>query len=249
MKKKILILTVLFLLLVIIFAPVKLAENFIPENNNLSISGMQGSIWSGTIDLIEVSDWSIKNIDYSLSALSLITGSMGGSAEIHKGDIKGDLSFEIVDQSNLEISDSNIEISAINFERYLPFPGIELSGKVLTKDLAVQLANRKPVMMTGVTSWRNASVSLANKKYDLGNFDISWDTDQEKNLITGMIKKNLKNKLDIDGNINITKLGMLEFNGSIAASTDKAIYSAFSLFANGKVQNGRLPVKFKKKIF
>jgi len=249
MIKKIFILTILFLILIIVFAPVKLAENFIPQNSQLNISGMQGSIWSGTIDNIEMSGWVLKEVDYSLSVFSLISGGVGGSSEIHKGDVKGSLSFEITDQNNLEISDANVEIFALKFEKYLSFPGIELNGKLSTNDLDVQLVNKKPVVITGMTSWKNASVSLSNKKWELGGFNISWDTDLEKNLITGTIRKNQKNKLDIDGVINITKIGMLEFKGSIAASTDKAIYSAFSLFADGKVQNGRLPIKFKKKIF
>jgi len=249
MKKKIIILTLLFLVLVIVFAPVRLAENFIPESNDLSISGMQGSIWSGRIDLLEIKDWALKNIDYDLSVFALLSGTIGGSAKINKGDIKGDLSFGIADQNSIAISDGNIEISALNFERYLPFPGIELNGKFLTNELSAQLVDKKPIIMTGETSWKGASVSIAAKKYELGNFQIIWDTDLEKKLITGTIKKNQKNKLDMDGKINITNNGMFEFNGSIAASSEKAIYSAFSLFANGKVQNGRLPIQFKKKIF
>lgn len=249
MKKKIIILTVLFLVLVIVFAPVKLAESFIPESDGLSISGMQGSVWSGKIELLEIKDWALKKVDYNLSAFSLLSGSIGGSAKINKGDIKGELSFDMADLNSIAISDGNIEISALNFERYLPFPGIELDGKFLTNDLSAQLVDKKPIIMTGETSWRGASVSIASKKYELGNFQITWDTDLEKKLITGSIKKNQKNKLDIDGKINITGSGMFEFNGSIAASSEKAIYSAFSLFANGKVQNGRLPIQFKKKIF
>jgi len=249
MKKKILILVVLFLFLIVMFAPIKLAENFIPENSSINISGMQGSIWSGTIDNIEIKEWIAKDVDYHISAISLLSGTLGGSGVIRKGDVKGELSFEIADQNNLEISDANIEISAFNFEKYISFPGIELNGKILTQDFFLHLVEKKPVTMSGITSWKNASVNLNGKKWQLGDFNISWTTKSDKELIVGIINKNLKNKLDIEGNINITKLGMLEYKGSIAASAEKAIFSAFSLFANGKVQNGRLPIKFKKKIF
>ncbi len=248
MKKKIAILVSLFVLLLVVFAPVKLAENLIPKNSQLVISGMQGSIWSGQIDSIEIMDWQLQDIDYDLSIMSLITGNLGLSGEIHRGDIKGDFSFEVKDPKNIEISDLNIETSAINFEKYIPFPGIELGGQVSTKDFYAQLVDQRPVMLSGVTSWDNASVDLNGQKWSLGSFDILWSTDADKNIITGMLSKNKKNKIDIDGNITLTQNGMLEFKGSISQSIDKTIYAAFSLFANGSAKNGRLPIKFKKKV-
>jgi len=249
MKKKIIILISLFIILVIVFAPAKLAKNLLPENNQLMISGLQGSIWSGEIDTIEIKDWQFQEIDYELSLISLITGNLGATGEIHRGDLKGDFFFEFKDSKNIEVGDVNVETSAVNLEQYVPFPGVELAGKISTQDFNARLEDNKPVNLSGVTSWNNASIDLNGQKWTLGNFDVLWSTDVEKNIITGTLSKSKKNKIDIDGSITLTKIGLLEFNGSIAQSTDKTIYAAFTLFANGKPANGRLPIKFKKKIF
>ncbi len=248
MKKKIIILVSLFIILVVVFAPVKLAENLIPKNNSLIISGMQGSIWSGEIDTVDIMDWRLQEVNYNLSIISLLSGNLGGSGEVQAGDIKGNFSFEIEDQKNIEIVDVNIETSAINFEKYLPFPGIELGGKVSTKDFYAQLVNQKPVVISGVTSWNNANIDLNGKKWPLGSFDIIWTTDTKTSLIVGTIGKSKKNELSLDGRISLTKNGLLEFKGSISQSIDKSIYAAFSLFADGRAKSGRLPIKFKKKV-
>ncbi len=248
MKKKIVILISFFIILVIIFAPVKLAENLMPENSPLVISGMRGSVWSGEIDSIEIKDWQLQDIDYEISFISLVTGKFGGTGEVHQGDLKGDFFFEIEDSKNIEISDVNIETSAINLEKYIPFPGIELTGKISTRDFNAHINDNKPVYLSGVTRWDNANVDLNGQKWSLGDFDIYWNTDVDTKIITGTISKNKKNKIDIDGKITLTQNGTLEFKGSISQSIDKTIYTALSLFANGRPSNGRLPIKFKKKI-
>jgi hypothetical protein len=248
MKKKIAILISLFIILVVVFAPVKLAENLIPKNNSLVISGMQGSIWSGEIDSVDIMGWRLQEVNYDLSVISLLSGNLGGSGEVQAGDIKGDFSFDIEDQKNIKIAEVNIQTAAINFEKYLPFPGIELGGKVSTKEFYAQLANQKPVVMSGMTSWDNASLDLNGKRWSLGSFDVIWTTDTETNLIVGTIGTSKKNKLGLDGRISLTKNGLLEFKGSILQSIDKSIYTAFSLFADGSAKSGRLPIKFKKKV-
>ena len=248
MKKKIAILISLFIILIIVFAPLKLAENMLPQNNQLMISGMQGSIWSGAIDMVEIKDWQLQDIDYEISLISLITGNLGGTGEIHGGDLKGNFFLEIRDSKNIELGDVNIETSAINFEKYIPFSGVELTGKISTQDFNAQLVNNRPVNLSGLTSWDNANIDLNGQKWILGNFDIFWSTDADKNIITGTLSKSKKNKIDIEGKITLTQNGILEFTGSISQSIDKTIYAAFSLFSNGRPTNGRLPIKFKKKI-
>ncbi len=248
MKNKIIILVVLFILLVVIFAPVKLAENFIPKNNDFQISGMQGSVWSGSIESIQAMQWNLEDIDFDLSIISLMTGNLGGYSQIHDGDITGSLEFEIKDQKNLSISNADIEVFALKFEKYLPIKGVELNGKLSTEDLHIEVINNRPTSLSGKTLWNNASLNLNGNNWKLGDFEITWQTNSEDGTILGALNQAKKNVLDIDGTITVTKAGLLEFKGSIAANIDKNIYAAFSLFANGKVQNGRLPIKFKKKV-
>jgi len=249
MKKKIGILIGLFIILVVAFAPARLAEGFIPKNNDLLVGNLTGSIWSGKVDQVLVKGWNLQEIEYDLSLLSLITGSFGGNSSVHKGDLKGDFSFQIGDSKNIVLSQSNIEIDAIKFEKYMPFPGINLDGIASTKDFSIQLIDQKPSHLSGMTSWNNANISLNGNNWPLGNFDLLWDTNQESKLITGTLSKTRKNQLGIEGKVTLTKEGLFEFRGSVSVSIDQNIYAALSLFSNGPVKDGRLPIKFKKKLY
>ena len=248
MKKKIVILVSLFILLVVLFAPVKLVKNYLPKNSDIDIGGMQGSIWSGKIDHIGIKGWFLNDIDYELSFFSLLTAQVGGSAEIHKGDITGDFSFQISNQTNAQIEAANLQLSAMQLEKYIPFPGVELGGTFTSKDFDLLVTNNKPESISGLTSWNNASVSVKNRNWKLGGFEILWHTAADGDLIVGTFNKT-NNALKLDGVITISKTGMLEYKGSISTETEQGIYTAFLFFADGKAKNSRLPVKFKKKIF
>jgi len=249
MKKKIGILVGLFVILVVMFAPARLAEGFIPKNNDLLVGNLTGSLWSGKIDQISLKGWNLHEVEYDLSLISLISGSLGGDSSVKNGDLKGDFSFQINDNKNISLSQANIDIDAVNFEKYMPFPGINLDGVASTNDFSIQLIEQKPSLLSGMTSWNNATVSLNGNSWSLGNFDILWDTNQETNLITGTLSKAKKNQLGIEGKVTLSKDGLFEFRGSISASIDQNIYAALSLFSNGPVKDGRLPIKFKKKIY
>ena len=246
MKKKIVILVLLFLSLVIYFAPVKVVENFIPQNNKLSILGMKGSVWSGNIDRVVVSDWLLEDLDYHLNFFSLLTGNLNVSTLIKKGDIRGELDFDISDINNLEISEANLQAPAIRLEKYLPFPGIELGGNLSVQDLTMQLINQKPTTLFGTTRWKKANVDINGKSWALGDFEVIWHMDN--GVVVGNVSKSVKNQLGLEGTVTLTTAGLLEFKGSIASSTDQSIYAALSLFANGTMKNGRLPIKLKRKI-
>ena len=218
-----------------------------PKNSPVELGTMQGTLWSGTIDSALAKGWLVKDIDYSISFLPLLIGTVGGDIDIAKGDVKGKLGFAIEDENNLSIEQADLRFSAQKMESLLPFPGIELQGLLSTKELELELSNKKIVHLVGASSWNNASVTVQNNSIDLGNFSIDWTTDEVDKSIIGKINKT-KNILGLEGTINLSPSGLLDFKGSISTETDKSIYSAFLLFANGKPSQGRLPIKFKKKI-
>jgi len=249
MKKKLLILVGLFIILVLAFTPARLAELFIPQNAGVVVSGVSGSIWSGKTNQVQYRDWRFSEIDYSLNFLPLITASLSGDASIKGGDLVGDFSFSINDKQSISLYDANLEIEANRFESSLPFPGILLGGTAMTNNLSVNFIGQKPVYIEGKTSWSNANLSMAGSNWPLGHFDIVWQTNQDTGLITGDVSKVRQNQLGIEGKVTLTGEGMFEFRGSVSASIDQNIFAAFSLFSNGPVKDGRLPIKFKKKIF
>jgi len=243
MKKKIAILVSLFFILVIWLAPVQLATGFIPKNGKLVVNGLQGSLWSGDVAQINFDSWQLKNIEYQLSFLTLLSMNVGGSAEIKGGDITGELDFQIADQSTAKIEDANLVLSAFHLEKYIPFPGVNLAGKLRTSNFSVEMFNQRPKSLSGTIGWNNATISAIGQNWNLGDFEVVWATEQKNERMIGTFVKT-KNKLSIEGNIILTKSGKIEFVGSISTTTDRALYLALSIYANGKVSNGRLPIKY-----
>ena len=247
MKKKIIVLITLFILLVIWLAPANLAEGLIASNKNIEASGLKGTLWSGRVEQLDIQGWHLEELDYELGFFTLLTGNMGGNAQLNKGDIIGSLDFETDGAKNLSIGDASIETEAYLFEKYLPFPGIKLDGSISTQHLFATIENKKPKRLDGFTTWDDASITIRNNVIKLGKFQINWTTDPTSQLIVGNIVKTA-NELSLNGRITLDKEGLFEFKGSISSNIQKGIYNAFLLFADGKANNGRLPIKYKKRL-
>lgn len=247
MKSKIIILTSLFLLFVILFIPAKIITNFIPAKSDIAINGIDGSVWSGKIADVNVKGWTLKDVDFDTQVLSLVTGKLGADVNVGSGDIQGDLAFTLKDGKNAKVNNANLKLQSSQVEQFIPFKGVEVAGEFETMQLNLSLVESKLEHISGATLWNNGSVVFNGKSWQLGDFYVDWNT-SDNGDIHGKIRKS-KNIPDMQGDIKISKQGLLEFSGSIANNIDKPIFNAFLFFADGKSANGRQALKFKKKIW
>jgi|GEM_PF-2400129 len=250
MKKKILILSIAFVVLVIAFAPAKLAENFIPDNKGVAVSGLSGSVWSGEIASIVAPGISLSEIEFSTSLLDLMLANPSIMLDIAKGDLQGDLRVYLSEDlsQSVRLDNANLTLAAAHLEPFLPIRGVELSGQLSTGDLDVRAENKRPTFLEGNIQWRNASISFGGNSWPLGDYSVSVTTDEEKKIITAQLEKR-KNELGLEGTITLLADGTVEIVGSIATEIDQTLYNAIALFNSGKPENGRLPIKFRQKIF
>ncbi|PCI68151.1 MAG: hypothetical protein COB38_09105 [Gammaproteobacteria bacterium] len=247
MKNKIILFTSFLLILIIILMPAKLIKKFIPEKSGFRLVGLDGTVWSGSIDHLQGKGWTLSEVKFNTKILALVTGQLGADISILEGDLKGDLSFSLKDDKNVELEDVSIKTQFSHFEKYIPFKGIELNGSIETQNLDLKLVDSKPNYLAGITQWNDGAVVFNGKSWQLGNFAINWQTNEDGS-INGTIMKE-KNVLDIQGNINISNQGLLDFSGSISTGVDKSMFNAFLFFADGKPSDGRQELKFKKKIW
>ncbi len=249
MKKQISIFLAVFIFFVIILTPAKLVENFIPQNSKLFINGVEGSLWSGSINNLEYANWSVEDLIYELNLLPLLMGHLSAIVEINSGDIKGNFGFNFSNKENITLDDANLEVSLEPLKKYIPFPSIDINGHLLLRNFTFTLVDNKPELVTGLTSWNDASVNFNGQEWMLGHYVIKWRTDIDKRRIIGTMENPENNIVQLMGEVTLSHKGELEFIGSIAEKTDENIYNAFSLFSNGKVKEGRLPIKYKQKLF
>lgn len=250
MKKKIAILLGLFIFLVIAFTPAKLLMSFMPERSPVTLTGISGSVWSGEISKVSANQLAFRDVLFSIDLLSLLMISPSVSLDIAGGDVSGTLVFHKTDDlsKNMQMSDVNVNFSGDILKSFMPMPGLEVNGDFRTNDLTFATENRRPKSVDGTLRWQNAKVSYAGQSFDLGDFVVQATTDEEKKLITANILKS-KNALDLQGKVTLQPNGMVEIDGSIGTDIDQTLYNAFLLFNNGKANNGRLPIKFKQRIF
>lgn len=247
MKNKIIILGLVFIILLIVLIPGRFVQNLIPDNIPIKLESMKGTAWSGQIKSATIQGLTANDIDYQINFFSLLVASLSGSLVIGSGDVTGAFDFSASGVDEFSLEQASLKMTAGNLEKFIPFPGIQLQGAISTEALTAQLVEGKLTFLSGGTGWSNASVTINNQRQALGDFTVDWTTNESDNLITGRFRKT-KNEMGLEGNITINSAGVAEFKGSISSSADRNLYTALSLFADGKVELGRLPVKFKKKI-
>jgi len=249
MKKKILILSSLFVLFIAAMAPASLIERFMPRQEYISISGLSGSIWSGKIAQVSAMGENFYDVDFSLSPFAILIASLSLDVDISKGAVVGDLNV-VLDKNyneNVTLNNVNLSVKANSYPSYMKTFGIELGGDIDISKLDLTIENKKPVIVNGIVGWKSSSVIYAGQEWSLGDFSVVLLTDEENKTITGKLNK-IKNELGLEGQFTLDNKGVFEFVGSIATDSEQALYQAFALFNNGKPANGRLPIKFKQKV-
>ena len=221
-----------------------------PAQRGVIASGFSGTVWSGKIDQLSAQKMSLKKVEFSVNPLAMLTGGLSVTLDIPEGDLIGDLSLKVsgMDKPDLLIKDANLKLAAKKIEDYIPFKGIILNGEIVSKNLLVDIESQKPKALSGDVSWKKSSIGYAGQQWDLGIFSARFTTDDKTGVISGKFLKT-KNKLGLEGKVSVTPDGMLEFIGHIATDIDQNIYSTLALFNNGKPAGGKLPIKFKQKVF
>jgi len=249
MKKKILVLSLLFFVFLIALTPVSLLESQLTKLRGVSVSGLSGSVWSGNVAQVNVGKIYFSDIDYDNSVFSLLTATLSSDLKIKSGDIKGTLNIEVGTdyQEKVNLNNINLRMPASLIQNFTNTMGAEIGGNVSTNSLNLSLEKQKVKNVSGVARLRNASVSFAGQNIKLGDFAVSLSTDEKTGIIKGVLQKT-KNALGLEGEVTLAPNGMLEFNGTISEDSEQMILMAASSFKNGNSQNGRMPIKFRQKI-
>lgn len=248
--KKVLLLFVLFLVLVVALAPARIIHWFMPEQSPVILQGVSGSIWSPEITKLNYKQMNFEDVKLTPSLLSLMIAELNINFDILKGDIAGtgDLIVSENSDKDLSIKNGNLQTSAKYLNDLIKIPGLKIDGNAKTSDLNLTLENKKLIYVDGKLSWFNSQIDFFGRSFSLGDFILGLTTHEETKIISGELEKS-KNELGLQGKFSLDPQGAFEFIGSISKDIDKELYSTISLFADGQLSNGRLPIKYKQKVF
>ena len=167
----------IFFLLAYLPANQVLGRMALPQN--VSVSGVSGTIWNGSAKEVIVSGLPIKRLEWSLNPVALILGS--ASADVKAGNVRnkndiafsGPISINLFDQQQIKAEDFTLYVPASYAVANvaLPFP-VEVGGrfKVQLSELALT-----PICdaLEGNGDWLNAQVSGTQGMIDLGNYEAT----------------------------------------------------------------------------
>ncbi|MGJ8679592.1 type II secretion system protein N [Paraglaciecola sp.] len=238
------------LLVYCIFLVVKLPANLVlaklPMPAQIKVSGVSGTIWNGQAQMLSYQGFPIENVNWSLSVLPLLMGSV--SVEIKGGNLRQ--ADQISIQGELSVSSS--QASANDLTAYvpadivlmnLPLP-IPVQGegrfKIELQELDFDLIQGCQVVQ-GKGQWINAKVAGVGKTIDLGNFDASLAC--EKNEVLVKVKE--PNTFGLTAQVNIPVNNQFKVNGRFkpAPSLPKEVHQA-ALFFGDKGSDGYYPINF-----
>ncbi len=254
MKKKSIILSLLFIIFVIVLTPAKLIKLFIPDNSPITIGDVSGNLFSAKISQVISYGYKFNDVKVSPNLLDFLTHNMSFNFDIAKGDVKGNGSLTLKETNNetgkinqLSLKKANLTVAAEKLESFLNINGLKLDGLIKTTDLDLLLENQKPKQTDGKITWSNSSGAFMGTSLELGEFIVKMTTTNNQTIV-GELEKS-KNELDLQGKFTLSKQGLFEFVGSISSEIDKALYDTIALFSQSKLKNGRLPISYKQQIF
>ncbi|WOH36686.1 type II secretion system protein N [Thalassotalea fonticola] len=165
----------LYLIFLISSAPADKLITQVPLPKGVSLQGISGSVFSGKARTVTINKYTVNNIEWSVSLLSLLT--FDPSITINFGDRLGSVSGSM-DLSNLGpeilIENAQIIVDANEIVTQLNLP-IDLNAGGQIKLNVASYGMGKPVcaVANGIILWDNANVNAMDEDIDLGSLQAS----------------------------------------------------------------------------
>jgi hypothetical protein len=146
----------------------------------VSVAGVQGTIWSGSAANIELSidgkQHSLGETKWQLSKLPLIWGSaaLDLSAQHNKQTIIAHAALGV--GGSVRLSDSDISLPAAMIREFAPIP-VEIGGQLSLRINELELVGQAVEALDGVLTWQQAEVDFTGTPAELGSYvaELSMD--------------------------------------------------------------------------
>ena len=197
---KILIGLIIFSCAFVYFAPASLIQKFLP--NNISVSGVSGTVWNGNLQTIVFDQVGIQNTKWSSNPLSLLTGKLRTDVSFDSSNLKGNLET-IYSGTNVRaedvLLDGDLSLLMPYFEKY----GLTISGQFNANFNSFEVDNGLPKQADGVLHTYNTSI-LGVFPLNLGDITSVFEEQAQGMLIK---VENRNGELDLNGAITVDENG------------------------------------------
>jgi len=238
-----------FLIVIFISLIYKLPAQFVyqqlPQNKNMQLSGISGSIWSGHVDSINTPQLTLNNLDWQLSAWALLVGDIDVHWTLDDSavNLQGDISLS---GEHLQISNMKGQIDLLELDERIPEQPTVLGGQATIDIVQAELEDMQLVDMTGLIEWKPAFL-LSPKNIELGEFKAELSNDIDK-LVARL--SDTGGAVELAGDFTLSQQGSYDYsiNIGIRDTSVPGLLDGFNQLGQHD-NNGRAVLKGNGKLF
>lgn len=206
------IFVVAYLVFVLATMPAGVIVGLVELPKNVKLGAVNGSLWNGRASAVQLDNDVITDVSWSLSPLSLMTGSLSADVNFGKARKKEQISGRGGISTDFSLSKVSLDDFVLRYpaggfanKMNLPIPAT-LSGQMVFNIKQFEQAKPYCELLDGKVTWNSAGANVMNKQVTLGKIAANLGCDK------GQISLDIKDK---------NPLG-LQFKGLIA---DKGKFS------------------------
>ncbi|WNC72591.1 type II secretion system protein N [Thalassotalea psychrophila] len=201
----------LYLIFLISLAPADKLISQISLPKGVSLQGISGSAFSGKAKSVTINKYTVENVQWSVSLLSLIT--FDPSVAVNFGDRLSSVSGSM-DLSNLGpellVENAHVIVDANEVVTQLNLPiDMNAGGQVTLDILAIGLGKPVCAIADGVMQWDNANVNAMDEDIDLGSLKATLACNEGALAIT----IDPKNDLGLELTANVASMRRITADG------------------------------------
>lgn len=216
MIRYILLGTLFYLVSLVVTLPANLSYGFWKENlgqaANVSLSGIEGSLWSGRAAQAVIQGQRFHPLEWSLKPLSLLWGQLEVAVEftVEDGFGKGRGGYSLL--SGYYIKDVEAWLPLTTIARFVDLAALRPGGKLNINLKNLQSDGATVTAAEGSLAWLDAEITLF-QPVELGNYDFVLT--QEKDQVVGVLSDK-GGPIEASGQLILKRDGEYIFDGLLA---------------------------------
>jgi len=226
-------------------APADMMVRLTSGISGLQMYGVSGSFLSGEVEQVNYRGKSIKQLAWTVSLSSLITGKAGSHLQVDDPVFAGNVLIEQSVSNTLSLSDIKATQSVSALADYWPLLKLVYpEGELVWQDVSLSMDEKEFASAEGDINWNGASITANNRNFSLGTVNIKLDTDKGDLLLTISDQNSV---LDLQGILRLSRDQQYQLKIDISEDLPTEIKNAVLMVARPD-GNGRLVLNTKGRL-
>ena len=243
-KKTYLKYIVAFIFIYLIFLLSSLPAKFIfsiaklPEN--IKVSSVTGTIWSGKIKQLSISSIKLGSVSWRIHPERLILGQLSSDISLNKKEQFFLANISVSALGRFEIKETKFYIDSTLLQPLIYGMPFSFTGTAEGSFPSITFLENNYIRMNGKISIKDANL-ISPQQQLFGDFVARFNTEKENETL--VIVKSVDSPLILSGKINLTETGAIDVSAKMAARNDEYELDKMLLFFGEKDEQGQVEFK------